>query len=341
MVGAALLLSLCPLAIGGKCAANSPVERVRIAADEEECLDVLMESLKPTQAWTYDPVEQINLASEVATMLFMCMPNVTEAFARLAYENRMAVFVEGLPTDIEHARYIHLAFTMLVGKPFQYDLQNDGQLVMELSPKPGAPAHTNAATGDFDPHTDEGSLDLGFRAHHIFLYGIENPNGTKTKYALTRDALDDIASLELFGEKTIDVMSQPRFTNRVPRSFGLQDDRWSRPVPILNFEDGVLQETRFVSYGIKPVNPEDHAANAAIALFKHALKRNAHSFELAPGCLLAFNNIHGAHMRDGIPNGMARLILRTLAVPTYELLQRATEQQGPIFSVEKILATSL
>lgn len=210
-----------------------------------------------------------------------------------------AVYVEGLPTDVAHARIVLLAMTHILGKPFNYDTQNGGALMMELKPVKGSLSNTNTTREDFAFHTDDAAIPRDARVEWLQLYGIVNPPNTMTGFAPTLDALNDLKTSGTV-DALIKALGELRFRVRFPVSFGFENEVWSDPCPVIEIgEDGDI-ETRFPSYAIKPVHDDDFVAHAAIAVFLAALERQVINVPLDAGCFLAFNNNRGAHKRGAI-----------------------------------------
>ncbi|MEP4990026.1 MAG: hypothetical protein ABJV68_20390, partial [Paracoccaceae bacterium] len=216
-------------------------------------------------------------------------------------------------------------------KPFNYDVQNGGALVMELKPVEGSVGNTNSTREDFAFHTDDAAIPRDARVEWLQLYGIVNPPNTMTGFAPTLDALNDLKTSGTV-DALIKALGEPRFRVRFPVSFGFEKEVWSDPCPVIEIgKDGDI-ETRFPSYAIKPVRDDDFVAHAAIAVFLAALERQVINVPLDAGCFLAFNNNRGAHKRGTIGEG-DRLVLRTYATQCLDMLQAVTGEDGPIFPV--------
>lgn len=281
------------------------------------------------RGWPRDPINQLNIAAGFRPVVAAIAPELADLADQLANGEIDAAYITNLPQGKDEMSLFQLAFTMIVGEPFNYTTQNGGQLVMELRPVANAGPNTNATTDDFEIHTDDAAMPRDARTEFIMLGGIVNPPGTLTGYASTIEALANTAST------IIEVLRQKRFQVRFPISFGLGDDTWSEPMAILSGEDDET-ELRFPSYATRPADPADAEASVAIEALKAALNAAVHDFAVDPGAFLVFNNARGAHRRGPIRNG-ERLVLRTYAARSLDLLRRRTGIEGPIFPVNPFI----
>ena len=278
-----------------------------------------------------DKAAQSDLGRAFVAKLKYAVPRLARALERARAGDLDAVYVKGLPTDVAHARIVLLAMTHIMGKPFNYDTQNGGALVMELKPIKGSAGNTNSTREDFAFHTDDAAIPRDARVEWLQLYGIVNPPNTMTGFAPTMDALNDLKASGTV-DALVKALAESRFRVRFPVSFGFEKEVWSDPCPVIEIgEDGDI-ETRFPSYAIKPVRDDDFVAHAAIAVFLAALERQVINVPLDAGCFLAFNNSRGAHKRGTIGEG-DRLVLRTYATQRLDMLQDVTGEDGPIFPV--------
>lgn len=311
---------------------SSRFAKVRVTKAERIKLVTEVNEFIQDQKW-----EQDNKATQSAVGLAFvpkfqsAAPRLARVLERARAGHLDAVYIEGLPTGLDEARIVILAMTHIMGKPFNYDTQNGGALVMELKPVKGSVGNTNSTREDFAFHTDDAAIPRDARVEWLQLYGIVNPPNTLTGFAPTLDALNDLKTSGTV-DALVKALGEPRFRVRFPVSFGFEKEVWSDPCPVIEIgEDGDI-ETRFPSYAIKPVRDDDFVAHAAIAVFLAALERQVINVPLDAGCFLAFNNSRGAHKRGTIGEG-DRLVLRTYATQSLDMLQDVTGEDGPIFPV--------
>lgn len=308
------------------------IRMMRLTEGEKKRLaEALIDS---TDLYTWvddDKAAQSNIGYAFVGKLELAAPRLARALQRARAGDLDAVYVEGLPTEVAHARIVLLAMTHILGKPFNYDAQNGGALVMELKPVKGSAGNTNSTRDDFALHTDDAAMPRDARTESINLYGIVNPPNTLTGFAPTMDALKELNATGTV-DGLVKALCEPRFRVRFPVSFGFEEEVWSDPCPILEIGDDGDIETRFPSYAVKPVNDDDFVAHAAIAVFLAAMERQVVNVPLDAGCFLTFNNSRGAHKRGVIGEG-DRLVLRTYSARNLDLLREVTGEEGPIFPV--------
>lgn len=313
-------------------ASSSRIRMMRLTSGEKKRLAAALIDFTAMHTWVGDnKAAQSDIGYAFVAKLKRVVPRLARVLERARAGNLDAVYVEGLPTELADARIVLLAMTYYMGKPFNYDAQNGGALVMELKPVEGSVANTNSTREDFALHTDDAAIPRDARVEWLQLYGIVNPPNTLTGFAPTMDALN-----ELNASGTVDALvkalGEPRFRVRFPVSFGFQKEVWSKPCPIVEISENGEIETRFPSYAIKPVHDDDFVAHAAIAVFLAAMERHVINVSLDAGCFLAFNNNRGAHKRGAIGEG-DRLVLRTYAIQNLDMLRDMTGEDGPIFPV--------
>ena len=308
------------------------IRMMRLTDGEKKRLAEALKEFTELFTWVDDnKVAQSDLGLAFVDKLKGAVPRVVRVLERARDGDLDAVYVEGLPTELAHARIVLMSMTHVLGKPFNYDSQNGGALVMELKPVEGSAGNTNSTREDFALHTDDAAMPRDARTEFINLYGIVNPPNTLTGFAPTLDALRELNASGLVDD-LVKALSEPRFRVRFPVSFGFDTEVWSDPCPIVEIsEDGDI-ETRFPSYAVKPVHDDDFAAHAAIAAFRAAMERHVVNVPLDAGCFLTFNNSRGAHKRGAIGEG-DRLVLRTYSARSLELLREVTGENGPIFPV--------
>lgn len=281
------------------------------------------------RGWPVDPANQLSIASGFRPVFAAIAPNMAALAERLRSGELDAAYITNLPRGQDEMALILLAFTLMVGEPFNYLSQNDGKLVMELRPAANAGPNTNATTNEFCIHTDDAAMPRDARVEFILLGGVVNPPDTLTGYASTVEALAAMP------EPLIDVLRHMRFQVRFPTSFDRGDNVWSEPMAILAGA-GCDTELRFPSYATRPVDPADSEACDATEALTKALNAAVQEFPINPGTMLVFNNARGAHRRGAIRNG-DRLVLRTYAARSLDFLRRRTGCAGPIFPVNPFI----
>lgn len=311
---------------------TSRVRKLRATKGEQERLAGAASEFTKLHTWLDDNKKaQAEIGRAFVPKLRVAFPRMVRALERARAGDLDAVYIEGLPTDMESARIVLVAMTHILGKPFNYDSQNGGALVMELRPVAGSAGNTNSTREDFALHTDDAAVPRDARTEFIALYGIVNPPDTLTGFAPTLDALAELRASGADG--LVKALSERRFRVRFPISFGFKEEVWSDPCAIVDISENGDIETRFPSYAVKPVHDDDFVAHAAIAAFRAALERHVMNVPLNAGCFLAFNNSRGAHKRGAIGEG-DRLVLRTYSARSLDLLQKMTGEEGPIFPIK-------
>lgn len=286
-------------------------------------------TLEPLPRFPVRPEDQADLGEQYYRRLRTEIPRIYALLDKSRSGEVDAIYITGLPSELEPARMMHLALTRALGEPFNYDSQNGGELVMQLKPMEGSAQNTNTTKQEFALHTDDAAVVKWARVEDISLYGIENPPETLTGFAPTANAL------ELLGrsncpDAVVKALFENRYSFRFPISFGFDQEVWSDAAPIISISPTGQMDTRFPSYAIKPVRDDDLLGYLAISAFRSALERSVSSFALNPGCFLTFNNSRGAHKRGAIAEGN-RLVLRTYSSSDLSLLRKASRTKGPIF----------
>jgi hypothetical protein len=275
------------------------------------------------------------IAQAISVDLARHAPKLARQLARARAGEIDASYITGLPTDPEIARGVLLVITYAIGYAFNFSTQNGGKLVMELRPDPNSSqANTNTTTDEFRAHTDDAAIAGSCRVGWILLYGIVNPPETVTGYAPIAPVIKRLS------HRTKQVLFEKRFTVRVPVSFKLGDDIWTDPVAILSLSDTGATEIAWPSYATKPVDERDQEALDALAELEALVDQTMVHVPVDPGCMLAFSNVRGVHMRSKIGEG-DRLILRTYARDSLADLREVTQDDGPIFDTQAVIAARL
>ncbi len=283
------------------------------------------------EAFPIDPLSQVRLAQELAQMIELHVPRLAETLTRLRYEDDFeAVVIHGLPLEEELAPAVALALSCQFGVPFNYAEQNSGALAMRIAPRTGSAANTNTTRGEFEWHSDDAAMPESLRATWITLYGVFNPPRTLTGYVPIRAVLDHIAP------NFCNALWEPRYSVRVPISFGLGENMWTDARPILAVDENDMVTVACPTFATKSSDPHDVEAKQAFDHFCSLLDRHATFVPVSRGTMLAFNNARGLHMRTAIGNG-ERLIFRTYVRPDLNALRSKCGHKGHIFSLSQLL----
>ncbi|NKB59531.1 MAG: hypothetical protein GKS00_24685 [Alphaproteobacteria bacterium] len=308
----------------------------QIEAAEKEQLTEELDQFLMANTWPSDAASQAQIGKAFVEHIKRAVPRISQALQKAKQGKYDAVYITGLPVDLNCARIVLLAMTQILGEPFNYSCQNGGELVMELRPIEGSVGNTNSTRDDFALHTDDAAVPDAARTEFICLYGIVNPPNTLTGFAPTIDALRDLRASTSFVNALVDVLKERRFRFRFPTSFNFEEELWSGPCSVIKVNDDGNAETRFPSFAVKPVRDDDFIAHAAIAVFRASLELNVFEVPIDQGCFLAFNNSRGVHKRGAIGKG-ERLVLRAYSIQSLDFLREVTGEPGPIFSIDPIV----
>lgn len=299
-------------------------------------LDKAIQMLDEHEGWPSSADEQLALALAFTSVVRSELPEVYQALgAELARGRVDALIVSGLPTQAREAKLIMLALDLVLGSPFNFEAQNDGQLVMELIPSLDAGDNTNATPGEFAMHTDDAAVPPGCRAHFICLYGLVNPPETYTYYAPLNWAVSEMVQRDpVQAQKDIITLMSDRFSIRFPESLGA-GDVWCRGRSVITLGQGGRMELGFPSYNTRPDDPEDYDALLALENLHRSLETVKKAIAVDPGIFLAFSNLRGTHARDEL-GASYRKILRTYATESLAQLSEITCVAGPVFPIKPI-----
>jgi hypothetical protein len=278
-----------------------------------------------------DSAGQAALGRGFAEQVRLALPNLAD-FVADGLTGIPVVRIRGLPARESLGAVLATGLSSLRGEVFQYQEQNGGELTVRIEPRPNAPANSNATAEPFGFHTDDAVLAVSYRTQDIALLGIHNPRGTLTGFSRA-DLLFDAAP----GWCT-DICTQPRFSMRVPASFGLGEDFWFDHLPILSFDRHGRPEVAWPTYATRPTYPQDREAQLALAELNAMLEHGAVDVPVSPGHWLLFDNSRVLHRRGAIGGGR-RLLFRNYIRISCHALRAATGTAGPIFSARALLAT--
>lgn len=306
--------------------AMPPAERERL---EEVCRQSLV-YLAAAGALSHEVRRTI--AQAISVDIARHAPKLARLLARARAGKIDGFYIIDLPVDIEVARVLLLAITYAIGLAYNFSTQNGGELVMVLRPDPNSKdANTNSSSEEFKFHTDDAAIARSCRVDWILLYGIVNPPDTVTGYAPIAPVVARLS------HRSRAVLFEERFRVRVPVSFKLGADIWTDPVAILSHSETGAIELAWPSYATQVVDDTDQEAADALAELEALVDQFMVHVPVDPGCMLAFSNFRGVHMRSRIGEG-DRYILRTYARDSLADLREVTDSLGPIFDTQAVVA---
>lgn len=264
------------------------------------------------------------------TVLLNACPALSELARRIKSGAALCLYVTGLPVDRQISALIAAALGYLLGELFNYSTQNGGDLLMRVAPTDWSPPHTSTTREDLGFHTSDAIMAAEHRVHFVGLYGMINPPETRTGYAAIEHAVSHMQS------RSLEILSEPRYTIRAPHSFHLARELWSGPRAILTRSADGRVRIAWSTYATNLLHAEDTAAANAIIELRESLETVVHDVRVDPGCWLAFDNNRGLVRRSAIGSN-SRLVYRTYSIESLETLQSDSGEEGPIFNLEKIL----
>lgn len=217
------------------------------------------------------------------------------------------------------------------GTPFGV-AEESPHLFQSITPKEGAPANTNAALGEFKPHTDNAACPEYFRPESISLTCSHNEAHAETGLVSAETLLNCLPP------ELRKVALQSRFTHVVPPSFGLECAGNSEPRPLFwEKPDGIF--CAMTTYRTAAYNPTDSVAGKVITAIEEIALRDAEWVDLQPGDFLFFRNDKSLHARRAI-NGTRKLLRAYWRKSLSEMRAFANIGDPYIFSAAKSLKTS-
>ena len=224
-----------------------------------------------------------------------------------------------------HARHAE------VGTPFGV-AEESSDLFQSIMPKEGAAANTNAALGEFKPHTDNAACPEYFRPEWISLTCSHNEAHAETGLVSAELLLNSLPP------ELRKVALQSRFTHVVPPSFGAECSGSSEPRPLFwEKPDGIF--CAMTTYRTSAYNLNDRVAEKVITTLEEIAMREAAWVDLQPGDFLFFRNDKSLHARRAI-NGTRKLIRAYYRKSLGEMRVFAGIGDPYIFSAAKALKTS-
>ncbi|RTL02715.1 MAG: hypothetical protein EKK57_01160 [Proteobacteria bacterium] len=264
-------------------------------------------------------------------------PNFTNGMRAIRSYNLFdAVCVCGLPIPVSHdsselfvSKCMSLAFAYLVGEPFQYEQQNNGEIAAEITPTPELD-NTPSSGGrvEFGWHTDDYFFSQDFRTKWIMLCGYLNPDHVKTSLAFVDDIISQLDS------ETLSVLMSKKFKVKVPVSI-CRTEYWRENISIIRVNGNQDYEIGIPTFDTKPMDDLDVTAAHSLNQLISVADKVSFSKCITDDSLIIFNNDRLLHSRSVIPN--ERLVLRVYVRTDVEALRMVTESVGNVFDAEKIL----
>lgn len=279
----------------------------------------------------------IELARSVATMIQTFAPTFSSALCLPSVNPDVsATIIEGLPKifsdqqdNIYIAKQMALAAAFVVGEPFQYLQQNDGQLVADIRPNM-ALKDTQSSGGamEFGWHSDDAFFEPEVRTHWIMLSGYWNPDKTGTKIAPLNEIIARLSST------TLGILLQKRFSIRIPVTIGSDQERWTKAISILKTNNKQEYEIAVPTFDVRPDHEMDREATNAIKALVDAANSVNTLYSLEDGSLIIFDNNKCLHARDQIASD--RHIFRTYIRKDLEELKKQAEGGEYVFDAQRL-----
>lgn len=232
--------------------------------------------------------------------------------------------------DIFSAKVFSYALSLALGQPFQYQQQNNGEIIAEIKPMAEKEnTHSSGGKIAFGWHTDDSFLISRFRTKWIQLMGVYNPDFISTKIA----SVDDI--IEKLDQQSLSELLQRKYTIKISDSFGQFSQTYKKNISIIRINGDNKYEISVPTYNVKPSDDRDMSAHNAIRNLIKAANMSQKLICLEPGSILLFNNDRVLHAREAIKSD--RLILRTYIRPNLRALQAMTESRHRVFDLAKLI----
>lgn len=260
-------------------------------------------------------------------------PDWINCLYRLKNDDIDCVIIENLPkfksasSDLLKAKVLSFALSLIVGEPFQYIQQNNGEITAEVKPLKGYENTVSSGGKIFlGWHTDDCMIEEDSRAKWIQLLGFYNPANTLTNIAFIDDIIAKLSC------KSLEILKKQPYKLIIPASFRVQKI-WIDVAPIIylqnnNYQIGVSAYTDIECY--------TEASKLALQELMNIAQQCKISINLQPGNAIFFNNNRLLHSRDIIPND--RLVLRTYMIPNLAGIQkRSGTKSGRVFDLKKLI----
>lgn len=281
----------------------------------------------------YINIEQ--LATSRLRELYVAAPTLIKKLTQ-AKNSADAIFIDGLPTfdnttpELANAKIISLMLALVMGEPFQYKQQNNGELVASIKPIEGLEqSNSNAGKIHFGWHSDDSFLLSKFRTKWIQLTGFYNPDRVLTNIALIDEIIQNLS------KESLNTLMLKKYKVKIPTSFKL-GDMWSDDRPLIIMNANNQFEISVPMYHVAPSTLTDELATRALQDLSNAIEQSKRSYCIEPGTALIFNNDRLLHARDEIKTD--RLLHRIYIKPNLEDLILATGSNNRIFDLQKLIA---
>jgi hypothetical protein len=220
-------------------------------------------------------------------------------------------------TTLKAAKCLAMSVAYIVGEPFQYLQQNNGEIVAEI--KPVCSLHnTQSSSGkiEFGWHTDDCFFKPKFRTKYVALHGYYNPDMIQTNVAF----IDDI--IKHLSNNVLSVLMSKRFKVRVPISI-CADENYTNPIALIRINGEQQYEIGVPTFDVIPSMQGDDEAALAINELVSVLNGHGNSYCITDDTIFIFNNDRVIHARDKILKD--RLIFRTYVRSNLDELRAQTE----------------
>lgn len=246
-----------------------------------------------------------------------------------------AIYVKGSPQfdntkkELNCAKTISFMIGLIIGEPFQYEQQNNGDIVAQIKPVQGLEqTNSNASKMSFGWHSDDCFLSSKFRTKWIQLTGFYNPDKILTKISLIDEIIQNLSP------QSLNKLVLKNYKVKVPTSFGL-GDIWSDDIPLIRINGDNKFEIGVPTYHVIPADLADKSADLALNDLMNSVNKCEKSFCIESGTALILNNDRLLHARDEIQTD--RLVLRVYVKPNLDDLILATGSDNRVFDLEKLV----
>ena len=314
------------------------VIKYEITPHEQQILDNIKQQILITHNLGGSIADLENITALFSAEIRTFAINLTATYQLLRQQDKYVtvIYIDKLPIfDNTHqglitSKIFALSLSKVLGEPFQYLQQNNGDIVAEITPAAGL-ENMNSSGGkvSFDWHSDDSFLVGNHRTKWIQLLGYHNPGEVLTKIA----TVDDI--VRKLNKSTLNLLTQKQFLVKLPSSFDLTSS-WSDKISIIRINAEYQYEINVPTYNVKPAIETNQEAWDAIHELIEAANESQQLFYLDKGSLLTFNNDRLLHAREAIKT--ERLVLRTYIRPNLELLRLHSRNSGRVFDLAHLVA---
>lgn len=315
----------------GGLSAMTPIPRVRVDPRASRRVTQLVETAIGGRSQEEGVI--FKFAHALREHIESMLPEVSVIKELRKVDGPPGVVIEGLPTDrvgnnTAIAAVVSVAICLSLGEAFQYRSQNGGKIIAELKPAIGAAKNSNASGDHFGAHTDDAIVHESLRCHYIALYGVVNVASAQTGFAFVHDICHELCP------EMVSLLMEPQYQFRCPASFGLGDDQWSEPKPVLWWNRAGELCVQIPTYNTRVLaNSIGH--QQALDAFVEQIDPVTQWVTIEPGTALVFRNDRGLHQRSKIEGD--RLVLRTYWRSDLRRLRERSGSNGNVFDLKNLL----